>query len=205
MELHKHDPGYNLQSEVSDDTLMNRLEQGDRGAFDMLYERYKNVVWKVVVWYLLDQQLAEDAAQETWVKIYQKPGTFNPQRGSFTNWVYSIAKNTCLKVLRAKGRTIPISSMPDHFDPEDPDDIVKKMDDEFDREHQRKELIRALNQLSELDRQIVALRLSDESDYHDIASLLKISESAARKRYSRALKKLYNILSDTKTGTNPWI
>ena len=81
--------------------LMVRLMDGDRSAFDRLYERYEGRIRSFIYRFVGDRESAEDLTQEVFVKIYRNPRAFDP-RGRFVTWVFAVARNACIDFLRLK-------------------------------------------------------------------------------------------------------
>jgi len=88
---------------VSDEQLMNQWQQGSDAAFAELEARYRNSIRSICRRLLLDSLEAEDAAQETFVKLWLARANFAPDR-SFWPWLRTIALTTSLDRLRVLGR-----------------------------------------------------------------------------------------------------
>src|SRR5688500_10783635 len=79
----------------SDEMLMVRLKDGDRAAFDRLYERYEGRIRSFVFRFVGDREAAEDLTQEIFLKLYRNPRAFDP-RGRFVTWIFAVARNACI-------------------------------------------------------------------------------------------------------------
>lgn len=88
----------------SDDSLMAAVVARDVAAFSALYDRYAGLVYTTALRVLRDPQLAEDTAQEIFVRLWQRPEAFIPARGRFATWLLSITRNRAVDEVRARGR-----------------------------------------------------------------------------------------------------
>lgn len=95
------------QGQVEDDdrTLVFKAASGDEYAFRSLYERYEQLVWLVAFSVLLDQGDADDACQETWLKIFRFLRRFEESRGAFRTWICKIARHTAIDFWRRNKRS----------------------------------------------------------------------------------------------------
>lgn len=84
----------------------------DMAAYKTLYERYKRSVLGLSYKILRDQATAEEVMQETFWRIWQNAGSFNMQRGSFPNWMFGIARNLSIDIVR-RGQKIKMQALPE--------------------------------------------------------------------------------------------
>ena len=91
-------------SSVDDATLLQRVTQGDREAFMELYQRYANLVYSMALRVVRDQQMAEEVAQDVFLKIWQKGALYDPARGRFSSWLLSVTRFTAIDRLRYEKR-----------------------------------------------------------------------------------------------------
>ncbi len=84
---------------------ISQLQNGDRRALSSLYDDYSGALYGVIVRMCKDEAQAQDLLQETFVKIWQKCGSYDPKKGKFYTWAYRIARNTTLNFLR-KGNNL---------------------------------------------------------------------------------------------------
>jgi RNA polymerase sigma-70 factor (ECF subfamily) len=105
-------------SSERDVLLMQRLCAGDEAAFDELVERHQKNVLNLAYRYTGDRTLAEDMAQEIFLKVYRARDRWTPA-ARFSTWLYRIAVNHCLNELRAR-RARPAVAMPASESAEEP-------------------------------------------------------------------------------------
>ncbi len=99
---------------------MARVIKQDMAAYKALYERYKRSVLGLSYKILRDQAAAEEVVQETFWRIWNSAASFDTQRGSFPNWMFGIARNLSIDIVR-RGQKIKMQALPDlyhdHFEP----------------------------------------------------------------------------------------
>lgn len=83
-----------------DSEIITRIIQKDRNALYQLYDKYSGALFGVILRICRNQSLAEDVLQETFIKIWEKIGSYDAEKGKFYTWSYRIAKNTALNALR---------------------------------------------------------------------------------------------------------
>src|SRR5436309_214100 len=86
--------------ETSDSELIQRIGEGDRDAFESLYERYARPVFGFALRRLRDRGQAEDVAQETFTSIWRSAGSYRPDRGPGAAWLYAVARNAVVDRIR---------------------------------------------------------------------------------------------------------
>ena len=89
---------------MHEDKLIQRMEQGDTSAADELIRIYYSEILQYCVWHAPDRTMAEDAAQETFLKAMRHFDRYE-HRGKFKSFLYQIASNTCIDMARRKSRT----------------------------------------------------------------------------------------------------
>jgi RNA polymerase sigma-70 factor (ECF subfamily) len=87
-----------------DEALMIAIVARDEHAFSVLYDRYVDLVYSASFRVLGDAQLAEDASQDVFVRLWRRPETFIAERGRFVSWLMSVTRNRAVDELRARGR-----------------------------------------------------------------------------------------------------
>ena len=87
---------------ASDAELLRLVANGSEAAFVAVWARSGAAVYSVCRRILVDQDSAEDAAQEAFVRIWRNAKQFDPRRGSAAAWMYTIARNTALNLARIR-------------------------------------------------------------------------------------------------------
>ena len=94
------------QSEL--DNIISQCRKGHQEAFRRLMEEYQSMVFSLALKMLANEQDAEDAVQETFLKLWQCLGSYSSARGKFTTWLYAIASHVCLDRLKSKRHSQPL-------------------------------------------------------------------------------------------------
>ena len=88
--------------QASDETLVMQVVRGNSSALEVLYDRYASVVLGIALKILGDQPQAEDILQETFWRVWKNAATYQPQLGSFTSWLFRIARNLSIDAYRRR-------------------------------------------------------------------------------------------------------
>jgi len=179
----------------SDLELMLRVSRGDADSFGVLLNRYRGPLLNYFVRMVRDPALAEDLAQEAFLRVYQARERYQPE-ARFTTWLYRIATNLALNALRDR-RCEPVvleaalESGSDSVSPLDRAVDGRPTVEERLAESDRRRFIReAIEALPEKQRAAVILHKYQDVDYRQIASILKVSESAVKSLLFRAYESL---------------
>ena len=81
--------------------IVQLLEKGDSTAINLLYENYADSLYGVILKVINDEELAQDALQETFVKIWKNSKKYDSKKAKLFTWLYRIAKNTAIDKLRS--------------------------------------------------------------------------------------------------------
>jgi RNA polymerase sigma-70 factor (ECF subfamily) len=158
--------------------------QGDRKAFGQLVRAYERPVYNLTYRMLGNAAEAEDAAQETFLRAYNKLATYQPER-KFVNWLLSIASHHCIDRLRRRNRA-PQLSLDGPLPPEWTVSDTPRPDQEVGRKQQREQVRQALETLPADYRAAVVLRYWYGLSYREIATTMDTTESAIKSRLHRA-------------------
>jgi RNA polymerase sigma-70 factor (ECF subfamily) len=90
-------------AEKDDNELLALIQQGDRQAFGALVERHTERFYRLAYRYLQNKEAAEDIVQDAFLKLWEHPGLWQPERNTkFTTWFYRIVVNLCLDARKRK-------------------------------------------------------------------------------------------------------
>ena len=183
----------------ADVECMLALKKGDRKAFEVLMRKYYPRILNFAYRFLGNRQLAEDIAQDVFMKIYKSAHRYRP-RAQFQTWLYTIARNTCLNELRRnRGQMVsidePVASEAQELKKEISDPRANPAGEFLQKE--KKTLIRAaINDLPDNQRTAVILRRYENFSYAEIAATLNVTDKAVKSLLSRARLNLKNNLAD---------
>lgn len=97
---------------IPDDELMRRIETQDLAAFEALYDRYGDLVYSVSLRVVGDPHVAQDVAQEVFLRVWRRPGQFDLARGKFVTWLLSVTRNRSIDERRGQGRRLRREALP---------------------------------------------------------------------------------------------
>lgn len=104
---------------LPDDELMAYLGQRDLAAFEALYDRYGDLVYSVSLRVVGDTHVAEEVAQDVFLRVWRRPELFDLSRGKFVTWLLSVARNRSIDEQRKRGRRWRHEAMTTGDDEED--------------------------------------------------------------------------------------
>ena len=166
--------------------LIQRLAHGDQRAFLELYDCYAARVNALTLRILSDPMLAEEATQDTFIKLWGHAGVYVSGRGSFIAWLLTIARRTALDRLRLEARRPQLS------DANDPEDLWPLLRDEGqDAEEARwKSLYFAVHSLPHNQQQVIELAYYQGLSQSEIAAELGWPLGTVKTRLRAAMQAL---------------
>jgi RNA polymerase sigma-70 factor, ECF subfamily len=190
--------------DTSDLGLVQRVQRGDKTAFDLLVLKYQHKVIKLVMRYLRDPADAEDVAQEAFIKAYRALPQFRGDSAFYT-WLYRIAINTAKNALVSRDRN-PVEFDLDLQSIEESQSMQGRLaDDETPERLLLTEEIRttvnsAIEALPEDLRTAIVLRELEGLSYEDIAQAMDCPVGTVRSRIFRAREAIDRSLSEVFEG-----
>jgi len=181
----------NLQNNPKE--LMRLAKSGDSEAYGLLYELYFTPVFRYIYIRVREKEEANDLAQTVFLKIFSALPNFKEQNKSPLAYFFTVARNTVIDHWRTR-KEIKV----DDFDA-----IVERTADDSDNPHtsyersENQELIqRALQELTDIQREVITLKFLSDLPNKEIAGLLRKTEEAVRQIQCRAIRSLKNILNN---------
>jgi len=173
----------------TDQILVERVQKGDKRAFDVLVGKYQHKIISLISRYVSDHAEAMDVAQEAFIKAYRALGRFRGDSAFYT-WLYRIAINTAKNHLVAQGRRPPASDV----DAQDAEQyqVDTRLKDRGSPEHEmlREEIEQTIHQaisnLPEDLRVAITLREMEGMSYEEIATTMDCPIGTVRSRIFRA-------------------
>lgn len=178
-----------MSNQASDQKLVERVQKGDKGAFDLLVLKYQHKIVNLIMRYVRDPELALDIAQEAFIKAYRALPRFRGDSAFYT-WMYRIAVNTAKNHLAAQRRR-PMDVELDLQDPEQYDLHAKLRETDTPEGlalgNELKETVeRAIAALPEDLRTAIVLRELEGMSYEEIAQTMDCPVGTVRSRIFRA-------------------
>ena len=168
--------------EPSDGELLQRVGDGDRSAFELLYKRYARAVLGLALRRLGDRGRAEDAVQETFASVWRSASSYKPERGPGAPWLYAVARHAIVDRFRARSDT--------------PAEIPEMVADEAGPAERAESsylswrVHRAMEQLPEKEREVLELAYWSGLSQTEVAGFLGIPLGTVKTRTRSALSRL---------------
>jgi RNA polymerase sigma-70 factor (ECF subfamily) len=189
------------RSDATDEALMIRFQRGDRGAFASLVRKHQGSLFNFALRQLRSAGSgpAEDVVQEVFIRVVQNASDFNHE-ARFTTWVYTIARNLCIDLLRKQAlRNHP--SLDDARGDgatlgEQTADPQASVERGASTAEIRERLMKALAELPDEQREVFLLREVSSLPFKEIADITGAPENTVKSRMRYALERLQVMLRD---------
>jgi RNA polymerase sigma-70 factor (ECF subfamily) len=158
-------------------------KEGDTEAFGIIYDAFIGRIYRFVYYKTHHKETAEDVTSEVFKKALQRIGLFDPTRGSFSGWLYRIARNTVIDHYRT---TRPTDDIDDMWGLMSDSDTERDIDAKMAVERLQKHLV----VLTSEQRDIVLMRVWEGMAYKEIAGAVDKSEAACRMAFMRSISRL---------------
>ena len=171
-------------------------QKGDQSAFEQLVRLYEKRVFALTSRMCRNPADAEEAAQETFLAAWQGLPFFRGD-SSFSTWLYRLASNACVDLLRREGRHQPAVSLDDEDAAIDVADDAPSPHDLAERSELRQQIEEGLAALPPDYRQVLILRELHQRSYDEIADILSLDLGTVKSRINRGRKRLRKILLES--------
>jgi RNA polymerase sigma-70 factor (ECF subfamily) len=178
---------------VIDDTdhgLLERYRKGDASAFRELVVRYQRPVYNAAFWVLRNADDARDVAQTVFLRVAERSEDYDPSH-KFFSWIYRIAVNESLNLLRRNKREEALDD-----DVDLPGSERSNPESQFGEAEVSRRIQNALMSLPTNDRIVLSLRHFSECSYQEIGQILDLDEKTVKSRLYEARHRLRDVLKD---------
>ncbi|KFZ38320.1 RNA polymerase sigma factor RpoE [Shewanella mangrovi] len=178
-----------MSGQISDQQLVERVQRGDKNAFNLLVQKYQSKVINLISRYVRNQADVADVAQEAFIKAYRALPNFRGESAFYT-WLYRIAVNTAKNHLVSQGRRAPSNDVDaEEAEYYDGSDALKEfasperlmLSDEI-----KQVVFDTLESLPEELKMAISLRELDGMSYEEIANVMECPVGTVRSRIFRA-------------------
>ena len=171
--------------------LTEKWQSGDVSAFEALFQRHQELVFKTAYLMTDDKEEAKDILQEVFITVWKSRSTFNPAKGKFTTWLHRITVNQCL-MKRRKKQPVLVSleeardwgfDLPDTRDSELPEESLMS-------KWRYERLAAAIGSLDGKHRPVLILRYFNDLSYDEIVQVMGIPLGTVKSRLNQAIRML---------------
>ena len=173
---------------------INLIIEGNTNAFNILVDRYKDLVYSLALKMVKNREEAEEVAQDTFIKVFKSLSQFKGD-SKFSTWIYKVTYNTCLDRLKKQKREQQVVSI-DEFNTNQIKSIDNALDKMEDKERE-KAIQDCINLLPSDDAFLLTLFYFDEQSLEEIAKVLGLTANNVKVKLFRSRKKLTSILKET--------
>ena len=177
-----------MAEQLTDQALVERVQQGDKKAFNLLVSRYQNRVAGLLTRYVSPNDIP-DVVQESFIKAYRSIGSFRGDSAFYT-WLYRIAVNTAKNYLTAQGRRPPnediLAEEAESYDVGSNLRDVATPENEMLSNELKKIVFDTIKGLQEDLRTAITLREIEGLSYEEIAEIMECPVGTVRSRIFRA-------------------
>jgi RNA polymerase sigma-70 factor, ECF subfamily len=186
-----------MDSPNSDHALMVAIQKGDAVAFEQLLVKYSRTIVNFIYKFVNDVGMAEELAQEVFLKIYLARHTYEP-RAPFSSWLYKIAANEGMKAARKERRWFFRTGRQEADGHENTLEAIP--DTRQNAEHDLKDaetsriVQKAINSLPKKEKLAIVLRRYEGLSYEEIAAVMNCTEGAVKTYIHRGKLHLRDIM-----------
>jgi len=177
--------------QLTDANLLNAIARQDEQALASLYDRYRLILFGLLMRILRSREEAEDVLQEVFLQVWRRASDFDPQRGRPFTWLVTLARSRAIDRLRQLGSRERVASSVIEFAGEG---IVDAAENTF-RSEQRQLVAAALTELSEEQRRALILAYFEGLTQAEIAERLRSPLGTVKTRMRSGMIKLRELLS----------
>ncbi len=170
---------------TTDILLYTRINDQDKAALEQLYDRYEKILFSFLYKMLEDRDLAEEALQEVFIKIWRGKGVYDESKGKFTSWLFRMAQNTAIDLIRKRKKpSVPIEEAGHMASTEAP------VDEQVEWQEKKGQIETAVQRLSVEQQKMIDLFYFKGYTHETIADMCDIPLGTVKSRIRLALKKL---------------
>ena len=171
---------------MTDEKLLADAANGDTAAFQILYQRYRDPIFRFAYRMLGSVEAAEDVAHDCFLSLIRQPGRFDSTKASFRTYLYAAARNQAARQYSSFGRETALDELseePAAADRNAP--MAQVLDDEL-----ASEVARAIASLPPLQREALVLFEYEELSLAEIGEIVGVDANTVKGRLFRAREKL---------------
>lgn len=175
---------HHTEEKMREENVWVKRAKEDPRAFEPLYKKYYEQIFRYVYQRMDDKELAGDITSQVFLKALNNLHRYEFRGVPFASWLYRIAKSELYQSFRDKKaqRTVNVESM-----------HVFEMIEEWEEDHSdqnRKILLKVIGQLKEEEVQLIEMRYFEKRSFREIGEILEITENNAKVKSHRVVQKM---------------
>jgi len=179
-----------MAEQIISGQVIEACQQGDRDAFRILFETYKDKVYSIAVYSVGDRSIADDVTQQIFLKLFSAIKQFRGD-SEFTTWLYRMVVNACMDERRRRRRLLPFGEIVAMNKPSQ----KKPQEKQYARLEIAEAVRAAIEQLKPKFRLPILLKYVEGLSYEEIASVMGCSKGTVASRLNRGHGQLAKHLS----------
>jgi len=179
-----------MAEQLIDGRIIEACQQGDRSAFQLLFETYKDKVFSIAVYSSGDREVAEDVTQQIFLKLFTAIRQFRGD-SEFTTWLYRLVVNACRDEQRRRRRWLPLGETVTMSNPGE----KKPQEKQYARLEVAEAVRAAIGELKPKFRLPILLKYIEGLSYDEIAGVMGCSKGTVASRLNRGHSQLAKRLS----------
>jgi RNA polymerase sigma-70 factor (ECF subfamily) len=168
------------EEKISDEELIQKIRKSDKELYTKIIDRYQAKLMRYARNLTRDENKAIDAVQESFVKAFINLNSFN-KRKKFSSWIYRIAHNEIVNIMRRYKMETPLLEEWDFKDKEN-------VEDNFEQKENKEMIEKCLNDMHMIYSEPLSLFFLEEKSYGEISDILRIPMGTVATRINRAKK-----------------
>lgn len=183
----------------TDSDLYEGLRAGDKSCLEILYQKYEKLLYSYAYKMTSSHERSEEVVQDVFMKVWQKKGAYDADKGKLSTWLISITRNSVIDLSRRKKL--------DTFEYDERDDVNKDTDyfhssveQEADRHENQKMINEAMHTLNDEQKRIITLFYFRAYSQSQIAAALDLPLGTVKSRIRLALGHLRKNIERVKKG-----
>ena len=177
-----------------DHALFILLKRRDKEAFAVIYNKYHRYLYALALKYLKSTQLAEDAVQHIFVKLWESTSKINIEI-NLKNYLYTMTKNYILNMIRDHKEEISLNYVNSQMDLPEQDNVIKVLEDK----QMRDLLYKGVDLLPPQKKEVCLRKLESNDSNQQIADKMGISIHTVKSHYQESIKILRSYFKEFKT------
>ena len=170
---------------ATDERLLEQAANGNKEAFQILYERYRGPIFRFAYRLLGSVEAAEDVAHDCFLSLIKEPGRFDATKASLRTYLYAAARNQAAKRYQSQGRETGLDELAEPISPDQQGPMARVLNDELGSEIER-----AIASLPLAQREALLLFEFEDLSLAEIAAVVGADSNTVKVRVFRAREKL---------------